>query len=56
MEEEALGEMAGTIGCGTEEWPIPYLGLQVGGRLNGLETWRGIVERVRRRLKRWDVK
>lgn len=56
MDEEALGEMAGIMGCGIGEWPIPYLGLQVGGRIKGCEAWRGTVERVRRRLKSWDVK
>lgn len=38
------------------ELPIPYLGLNVGGRTKEVEGWSYVVEKVRRRIRKWDVK
>lgn len=32
------------------------LGLRVGGRVNRIENWSKVMEKIRRRLRRWDVR
>lgn len=36
-------------------WPIPYMGMRVGGRINGTEKWKGTLEKVRRILNSWEA-
>lgn len=51
--------MAGVLRCRVGDWPIgpiPCLGLKVRGRVKGTEAWKGVIDRVRGRLKRWDTK
>lgn len=50
-----LREIAGALGCRQGELPIPYLGLKVGGRVNGADCWVDTVEKVKSRVKRWDA-
>lgn len=56
MEREELKEIARELGCSVGEFSIPYLGLKVGGRLNGAEGWSGVVEKVKGRIRKWDTK
>lgn len=51
-----MGRLAGELGCKIGEWPILYLGLKVGGRCNGAAGWGEVVDRVKKRLTRWDSK
>lgn len=53
-DEELLG-IANELRCAVGSWPIPYLGIKVGGRLNEVEAWKDTVEKVRGRLNRWEV-
>lgn len=56
VDEGGLQEIAGKLRYKVGEWPIPYLGMKVGSRINGIVAWKGVVERVKERLKRWDSK
>lgn len=52
MDDEELSEWSNVLGCRVGNWPLRYLGLKVGWRLNGLEAWKDSLDRVRGRLKR----
>lgn len=56
IEREKLEEMVEGWGCRVEKLPIPYLGIKVGERLGGVEGWKEVVEKVRRKLRRWDTR
>lgn len=55
IERDRLEDMARVLGCRIGEGPIPYLGLSVGGRVLGVDGWLGVVEKVRKKVKGWDV-
>lgn len=57
LDEESLVEMAVELGCNIGILPIPYLGLRVGagGRINGVEAWNGVLDKVKGRLRRWEA-
>lgn len=55
VENDLLEEIANELGCRVGSWPIPYLGVKIGGRVNGVEAWTSQVERVRGRLSRWEA-
>lgn len=54
--EEGMAELAGILGCKEGNWPLWYLGLQVGGMANGVGAWRGVLDKVSSKLGRWDSK
>lgn len=54
--KEKLEDMAAGWGCKVGVFPVPYLGLKVGGRINGVESWSEVVEKVKRRVRKWEVK
>lgn len=56
LESEKLEELAGLIECLTVSMLIRYLGLKVGGRVNGAEGWTDVVEKVKGCLRRWGAK
>lgn len=51
-----MEEAANTFGCRIGSGPIPYLGMKVGGKLHGAAAWKDVVEKVKKKLKGWDVK
>lgn len=55
VENDLLEEIANELGCRVGSWPIPYLGVKIGGGVNGVEAWTSHVERVRGRLSRWEA-
>lgn len=55
LDPEGIGTMAEVLGCMVGEWPIPYLGLRVGGRSNGVAAWKGVMDRVKGRLSKWEA-
>lgn len=38
--------------CRIGNWPMPYLGLKVGGRMNSIEAWKDSMDRVKGEIKR----
>lgn len=54
LEQGLVEEIAGVLGCRVGSGTIPYLGLKIGGRLNGREAWSDMVEKIESKLKRWD--
>lgn len=54
LDHQSLGAMAEELGCRIGEWPIPYLGLRVGGRSNGVAAWKDIVDKIKGRLCKWE--
>lgn len=54
VENEELEEMARLLECRVGNLPIPYLGLRVGGRVGGVEVWKGVVDNVKMRLRKWE--
>ncbi|KAL6565665.1 hypothetical protein OROHE_004720 [Orobanche hederae] len=54
--DEEFDEWARILGCRVGTWPMSYLGLRVGGRVNGTEAWKGVVDKVRGRLRRWEAR
>lgn len=55
MEREEMMEAAKELGCRVGELPISYLGLKLGGRLAGLDGWGELIEKVKRRIRRWHA-
>lgn len=47
--------MAEVLWCCQGEWPIPFLGLSVGGRIKRVDGWREVVDKFRNKLRRWNV-
>lgn len=54
LEEEELEEMADILECKVGQLPIPYLGLRVVGRVSGVAVWKEVVDKVKKRLGRWE--
>lgn len=54
MGEGELWEVANDLWCRVETLPIQYLDMWVGGRAKGVERWKDVVERVKKRLRGWD--
>ena len=46
-------ELAEILGCSVGEWPIPYLGLPLGGNPRGRNFWEPVVRKVAKRLDGW---
>lgn len=56
MERDRLEEVACILGCRTGIGAIPYLGMKVGGRMKGVNEWKEVIEKVKKRLNSWEVK
>lgn len=52
MDNEDLERIAGDLGYVVGALPIPYLGLKVGGRVNGKAEWNEVIDRVKGRLRK----
>lgn len=55
LDSQKMDEVAGILGCKVGSLPLPYLGLKVGGRINGIEGWSEVVERFKGRLRGWNA-
>lgn len=51
IDREGLEDLVEDWGCNVGTLPIPYLGLKIGGRLNGIEGWNEVVEKIKRKLR-----
>lgn len=56
MDREDIATMAEKLECRVRVFPITYLGLKVGGRRLGTETWGDPIEKVKGRIRSWDRK
>lgn len=56
INEVNLMEMVRRLGYKMGELPFTYLGLKVGGRVNEVDGWNDLVEKIKRRLRRWDTR
>lgn len=54
LDQQNLEAMAEELGCKIGDWPIPYLGLRVGGKCNGLAVWKGAVDKIKGLLCKWE--
>lgn len=55
MEQDRLSLMAESLGCRLGEGLIPYLGFKIGGRMYGMEAWRGVIDKVRGKLLLYNL-
>lgn len=56
LERDMLARAADVLGCRVGDLPIPYLGMKIGGRVNGVAGWSEALDRMKHRLSRWDPK
>lgn len=55
MDEGCKSCLVEVLGCRAGDLPIPYLGLNVRGRINGIEPWKEVINRVSGRVRKWDT-
>ena len=48
--QELVSRLASILDCRETNWPLPYLGLPLGGNPNLRGFWDSVVEKVARRL------
>jgi len=53
VREELINNWAVVIRCKVEELPINYIGFPLGGNPNRLNTWRAVVDKVKKKLTTW---
>lgn len=46
--------IAGVLGCRVGIGSIPYLGLNIGGRVKGKDAWSEVVDKMLKKLKGWE--
>ncbi|KAJ9680329.1 hypothetical protein PVL29_019598 [Vitis rotundifolia] len=54
LEQNHLSRLAELLDCKASGWPIPYLGLPLGGNPKTCGFWDPVVERISRRLDGWQ--
>lgn len=52
--QETLGCWAKILNWNVDTIPFTYLGLPVGARSNDKKVWKNVVDRVAKRLDRWE--
>ncbi|XP_059650449.1 uncharacterized protein LOC132296254 [Cornus florida] len=52
-EVQEVDTLAAVLGCGTQRFPISYLGLSLGDSARRVGSWNPVIERVERRLAGW---
>ncbi|KAJ9561194.1 hypothetical protein OSB04_006354 [Centaurea solstitialis] len=55
VSTEEVNEMASRIGCRATSFPLNYLGLNVGGNMNKISSWRQVVEKFNKKLASWKA-
>lgn len=56
IEEGNLREIYDILGCRVGDGAIPYLGLSIGGRLNGVDGWTKVIDKLKKKLRGWNAK
>ncbi|KAL8513164.1 hypothetical protein ACS0TY_019379 [Phlomoides rotata] len=51
-----MGEIATVLGCEKGTGVMTYLGMQIGANQQRKESWEWLVDRIKKRLARWDGK
>lgn len=53
LDHQRVKELADSIGCKAEEWPIKYLGIPLGDNPLKLSFWEPIISKVAKKLAGW---
>ncbi|KAL6585288.1 hypothetical protein OROMI_004577 [Orobanche minor] len=56
LEDVVVERWVALLNCKVGACPFMYLGLPIGDKENGTKMWKGLVEKVERRLSRWENK
>ncbi|GJW10407.1 RNA-directed DNA polymerase, eukaryota, reverse transcriptase zinc-binding domain protein [Tanacetum coccineum] len=56
VDNGKVSRAATKFGCLVLKAPFLYLGSYVGGDMNKIQSWKDIIDRIRRRLSRWKMK
>ncbi|RVW38668.1 hypothetical protein CK203_077505 [Vitis vinifera] len=54
LDQNHLSRLALLLDCKALDWPILYLGLPLGGNPTACGLWDPVIERISRRLDRWQ--
>ncbi|RVW79116.1 Transposon TX1 uncharacterized 149 kDa protein [Vitis vinifera] len=54
LEQNHLSRLAELLDCKASGWPMPYLGLPLGGNPKACGFWDPVIERISRRLDGWQ--
>ena len=54
LVQNQLSRLAELLDCKASGWPIPYLGLPLGGNPKACGFWDPVIERILRRLDGWQ--
>lgn len=54
VDEEWLSHMADLLNCGKGQIPFKYLGLPVGANPRRCDTWKPVIDSVKKKLKSWS--
>lgn len=54
VADDILDEITSILRCKVGGGSIPYLGLSVGGRIHGVEGWKIVVDKMKKKLRGWD--
>ncbi|WKA00162.1 hypothetical protein VitviT2T_018548 [Vitis vinifera] len=54
LEQNHLSKLAELLDCKAFRWPIPYLGLPLGGNPKACGFWDPVIERISKRLDGWQ--
>ena len=54
LDQNHLSRLALLLDCKASDWPILYLGLPLGGNPTACGLWDPVIERISRRLDRWQ--
>ena len=54
LEHNHLSRLAELLDCKASGWPIPYLGLPLGGNPKACGFWDPLIKRISRRLDGWQ--
>ncbi|XP_071738932.1 uncharacterized protein [Rutidosis leptorrhynchoides] len=56
VEKNEVKNMSSMFGCNSGTIPFIYLSLQVGGRMNKLESWNPVIDKFTKRLSNWKAR
>jgi len=52
-EDEWAQNAAAVLGCSWVQLPIVYLGIPLGANMKKAESWKGVIDKVQRKLQAW---
>ncbi|XP_071694663.1 uncharacterized protein [Rutidosis leptorrhynchoides] len=56
VDYDEVCHVANRIGCQVGKFPFIYLGLPIGSKMNKLQDWNPIVEKIKSRLSDWKMR